>query len=401
MANTIQLKRSSAAGVVPSAGSLVAGELAVNTADGKLYTKKDDGTVVAIGGGGGLPAGLITSGPNAGLSSPDWLKCDGSVYAKSTYPALGTILGDAYDITIANFPASGTWGAIKHNGSIFCAVLNGSTVSAVSSNGTSWTQGTLPSAVGTTNTGMAWNGSLFCVPVYNSLTLFTSPDGLTWTSRSLPQVANWSQVVWNGSVFCVIAFGAAFCATSPDGITWTQRSMPATSNWSGLAWNGSIFCATSSGSTVAATSPDGITWTQRTLAANSYSVAWNGSLFFSSGSGGTSCYSSDGITWTLTYLPSGANSRQMAVLGNRFCVPILSGTTAFISTDAISWSTIPIGVTQSASGMSANSTSFLMSGSGTALSLLKANSTSFRVPAITTNTGGFSSGYPGSYYIKT
>jgi hypothetical protein len=50
MANTIQLKRSATASSVPSSGSLVAGELAVNTADGKLYLKKDDTSVVQIGG---------------------------------------------------------------------------------------------------------------------------------------------------------------------------------------------------------------------------------------------------------------------------------------------------------------------------------------------------------------
>lgn len=48
MAQTIQLKRSSTSGATPSAGSLSAGELAVNTADGKVFTKKDDGTVVGL-----------------------------------------------------------------------------------------------------------------------------------------------------------------------------------------------------------------------------------------------------------------------------------------------------------------------------------------------------------------
>lgn len=52
MANTILHKRSNTAGVTPAAGSLTQGELAINTADGKLFTKKVNGTVVEIGGGG-------------------------------------------------------------------------------------------------------------------------------------------------------------------------------------------------------------------------------------------------------------------------------------------------------------------------------------------------------------
>ena len=57
MANTILHKRSSTTGATPSAGSLTEGELAVNTADGKLFTKKTNGTVVEIGGGGGVSDG--------------------------------------------------------------------------------------------------------------------------------------------------------------------------------------------------------------------------------------------------------------------------------------------------------------------------------------------------------
>ena len=58
MANTIQHKRSATASAIPTAGSLVAGELAINTADGKLYLKKNDASVVQIGGP--VDAGALT-----------------------------------------------------------------------------------------------------------------------------------------------------------------------------------------------------------------------------------------------------------------------------------------------------------------------------------------------------
>ena len=50
MSNTIKLKRGS--GSDPSASDLVVGEVAVRTDEGKLFTKKDDGTVAEISGGG-------------------------------------------------------------------------------------------------------------------------------------------------------------------------------------------------------------------------------------------------------------------------------------------------------------------------------------------------------------
>ena len=49
MANTIQHKRSSTSGVAPAASGLSQGELAINIADGKLYTKNNSNTVINLG----------------------------------------------------------------------------------------------------------------------------------------------------------------------------------------------------------------------------------------------------------------------------------------------------------------------------------------------------------------
>jgi len=49
MANTILNKRSSTASSVPSAGSLGAGEIAINTTDEKIYFKNTGGSVIDFG----------------------------------------------------------------------------------------------------------------------------------------------------------------------------------------------------------------------------------------------------------------------------------------------------------------------------------------------------------------
>jgi len=51
MAQTIKLKRSSTADAEPTTAQLALGEVAINTYDGKMYIKKDDGTasIVEIG----------------------------------------------------------------------------------------------------------------------------------------------------------------------------------------------------------------------------------------------------------------------------------------------------------------------------------------------------------------
>jgi len=48
MSNTIQIKRSSTASSVPTAGQLAQGELAVNLVDKKLYTKDNTNTVIQL-----------------------------------------------------------------------------------------------------------------------------------------------------------------------------------------------------------------------------------------------------------------------------------------------------------------------------------------------------------------
>ena len=55
MAQTIKLRRSSTGGAVPSTSSLSLGEVAINTYDGKVYIKKNDGSdaIVEIGAGNG------------------------------------------------------------------------------------------------------------------------------------------------------------------------------------------------------------------------------------------------------------------------------------------------------------------------------------------------------------
>ncbi len=90
MANTILHKRSSTANATPSAGSLTVGELAINSEDGKLFTKKSNGTVVEIGGGGG---GGISDGDKGDIT----VSSSGSTW---------TI--DNAAVTIAKLNATGT-----------------------------------------------------------------------------------------------------------------------------------------------------------------------------------------------------------------------------------------------------------------------------------------------------
>lgn len=64
-ANTIRHKRNSTPSVVPSSGQLVAGELAINTYDGKVFLRREDNAVIDI-------VAAQTSGVYAPLDSPSF-----------------------------------------------------------------------------------------------------------------------------------------------------------------------------------------------------------------------------------------------------------------------------------------------------------------------------------------
>jgi hypothetical protein len=71
MSNTIQIKRSSTAASVPTAGQLAVGELAVNLADRKLFTKNASNAVVELGGAGvDLTTNQTIAGVKTFSSSP-------------------------------------------------------------------------------------------------------------------------------------------------------------------------------------------------------------------------------------------------------------------------------------------------------------------------------------------
>jgi hypothetical protein len=113
MANTIRIKRSAVENKVPNTGDLQLGELAVNTFDGKLYTKKDNGTVtiVEIGALNSLVNPVTFNNSGSGASSGT--SFDGSVARTISYNTIG-----APSVTGAN--ASGTWGISVTGSSTSC-----------------------------------------------------------------------------------------------------------------------------------------------------------------------------------------------------------------------------------------------------------------------------------------
>ena len=72
MAQTIQLKRSSVAGNLPTSSDLALGEIAINTADGAVYIKKGNDDIVAVADNDILHIDTSNGRVGIGTTTPDF-----------------------------------------------------------------------------------------------------------------------------------------------------------------------------------------------------------------------------------------------------------------------------------------------------------------------------------------
>ena len=183
----------------------------------------------------------------------------------------------------STFPSSGSgnWTAVAsglqndgssvYKSSAAIAVCTGSSNTAVSTNGTTWSAGTaLPGALNTASgqdiaygyTGLGVN--TFVVVSESDTDIAYSLDaGGTWSlqSAALPNSGFKAVTYGKGLFVAVTGGGSTVAATSEDGITWTARTLPASRDWVDIAWGNGRFIAIAADNATGAYSMDGITWT--------------------------------------------------------------------------------------------------------------------------------------------
>jgi hypothetical protein len=274
--------------------------------------------------GGAAAFSVMATVTPSGTPSYQWQKSDrtgsnGSTWTQRTLP-------------------SGVWRDVEYANGVFVAIGYGINSAATSPDGITWTQRGMPASLSWESVAYG-NGTFVAVP-YTGGTSATSGDGATWTQRAMLG-ADWRSVAYGGGTFAAVASSGGIAATSADGITWTQRAMPTNAAWWAITYGDGKFVAVAQGSTQAATSADGITWTQRTIPLATWTnVAYGGGLFVAISSGSNiAATSSDGITWTQRTMP-GAHPWQGLAYGNGVFVAVSENANtnvAATSADGITW----------------------------------------------------------------
>jgi len=307
----------------------------------------------------------VTSKGEYSATSPDgvtWTLRDGSTASLNATSTAKNKISTAF--TESTALTSGTWTDVIYTGSSFYAVgYSGSAgLYAYSTNGTSWTNSTLPTVNSTYEyTSIAYNGTNQYVAIIGgnggTRNIAYSSNGTSWTGQlnALSGNAYWKQVIWAGDRYIALRGDGAAVNYSTDGTTWTNSAVTSgSSEMSSVAYGnigGTNYIVTVSGySTGSQTSSystnGGVSWTSgNTLPSSSYwsSVTFgNGKFVAVAGSSGTpttkAAYSTNGTTWTAATMPGAAANWNKVVYASTGYVAFAYGSsrTAY-SEDGITW----------------------------------------------------------------
>ena len=213
-------------------------------------------------------------------------------------------------------PNSNKWSLVCYGNGKFVAIDGYSNIFAYSTDGITWTQGTMPSK-------QSWNSVCYGNDKFVAVAQSTgdlskvfaySTDGITWTQGTMPSAQNWNSVCYGNGKFVAIVNSTNVFAYSTNGINWTQGTMPSSQSWYSVCYGNDKFVAvsrgtTTNGSNIFAYSTDGINWTQGTLPSSNYwgYICYGNGKFVvitTSVPRNNVAYSVDGINWTEGTMPS-------------------------------------------------------------------------------------------------
>ncbi|MCT1541907.1 MULTISPECIES: S-layer homology domain-containing protein [Lysinibacillus] len=207
-----------------------------------------------------------------------------------------------------------------------------------STNGSSWTQSTIITALQTINSVVYENNHFMAVD--NSSNFYTSSDGQTWTTATSVDSSTPLHSVTYGYNKYVTVGNLGNMYVSSNGVTW-QKKTPQTNHLYGVIYANNQFVAVGAGGTIL-TSPDGENWLLQTSNTKNIlrSVIYANGQYVVVGQNGTILTSPDGVYWTIQYnLPVDAMSFLLTSVsyGNGHYVTVAASGKVYYSKDGINW----------------------------------------------------------------
>ena len=136
---------------------------------------------------------------------------------------------------------------------------------------------------------------MFCAICSGAAVVMTSTNGTSWTERSIPNSRDWRDITWSptlGYFVAVSADAGSYVMRSSNGINWTEFDLTFSSVWGfySVVWvtNKNIFVAVKGDGNVA-TSHNGSTWYEQgaTRGGTFYRAVTDGTDVIAPGDAGT------------------------------------------------------------------------------------------------------------------
>lgn len=214
---------------------------------------------------------------------------------------------------------------VAYGGGMFVAVGAAGTL-LLSTNGITWQS----QPIGRVETlhSVAWGNGRF-VAVGGSGLIITSTNGVHWTTVATG-TTEFTGVCWGSNQFVAVGYYRNI-RTSSDGINWVYRGPGGSESLSDVVWGTNGFIAVGgmfSDPPSILHSLDGVTWNSRdtgTYSDGFYGVSWGNGVYVAVGYNGKIMISTNGITWTQCYAPSGTILRGVSFYDNQFIIVGHSG----------------------------------------------------------------------------
>lgn len=185
---------------------------------------------------------------------------NGSVFCSLPYGGDNTQTssnGTTWTINVNVLPGSNeNWSKLASKGSTFWGAYYATPtgIAGTSTDGATWTTRSMPVGGFGAVTG---NSSIFVALMDGSSDAYTSSDGITWSAGSITASARWFALSYNGTNWVAARYNSgstSSAATSPNGITWTARSL-SQSSWYAMASSSTVTAVFANSGATAYTSP--------------------------------------------------------------------------------------------------------------------------------------------------